>query len=94
MGVSLRGARFVDLYLLHFNAGKAYLEAGFNAKPAPSADACASRLLSSAKVRALLAVRAKAMFDRMVEGQDRLMQAYSFTAFGDPRELAAELADV
>lgn len=88
MGLTLREARFVDLYLLSFNASRSYVEAGFSAKPGPSAEACSSRLLGTAKVQAFLRVRAKAMFDRMGEEQDKLIRSYTYTAYADPRELS------
>ena len=86
-GLPIRAARFIDIYLSTMKAAESYVEAGYTAKNANTAAACASRLLSSAKGRAYLAKRAKAMFERNEEEQDRLLQSFSFTAYADPREL-------
>jgi phage terminase small subunit len=86
-GLSIRAARFVDLYLATMNAGQAYIEAGYTAKTPEVARACASRLLTNANARHYLAVRSKAMFDRLEQEQDRLLQSFTFTAYADPREL-------
>lgn len=86
-GLSVRAALCIDIYLATMNAGQAYIEAGYTAKTRQVAQVCASQLLSSPKGRAYLAKRAKAMFDRVEEEQDRLLQAFSFTAYADPREL-------
>jgi phage terminase small subunit len=86
-GLSVREARFVDLYLLTFNAGRAYIEAGYTAKSAATARACASRLLTNANVRTYLAQRTEAMFQNLAEQQSALMRALTFTAYADPREL-------
>lgn len=60
-GLSVREARFIDLYLLTHRVEQSYIEAGFNAKAGPSAQACVSRLLSSAKSRAYRVKRSEAM---------------------------------
>ncbi len=88
MGCTPRQARFVDLYLaLEFNATKAYREAGFVVKSDAVAAVNASRMLGTAKVRSLLAARAKAMMERTEAEQDRLMLTLTSAAFVDPNEL-------
>lgn len=87
MGLSVREANFIDYYLACLNGEKAYIQAGFNSKPGPSAQACASRLLNSAKVQPFLCKRMKAMLDRNEVEQDRLLTTFTNVAFADPREL-------
>jgi phage terminase small subunit len=90
MGCTLRQARFVDLYLaLSFNGTQAYIEAGYSAKTENVAACCAAKLLRIANVRDYLAVRAKAMFDRVEAEQDRLMRTLTAVAFADPNELVS-----
>ena len=86
-GLTVREARFIDIYLLTHRVEQSYIEAGFKAKAGPSAQACASRLLSSAKSRAYLAKRSKAMFEDLAAEQSRLMRNLTDTAYSDPREL-------
>ena len=86
-GLTVREARFVDLYLQTFRVGEAYIQAGYNVRPGPSAQACGSRLLSSAKARAYLTARTKAMFARIEEEQDSVLRALVYVAYADPREL-------
>jgi len=88
-GLSVRSARFIDLYLSTLDAGSAYTESGFTAKSRYVAQVAASRLLNSVKGRAYLAKRAKAMFERAEGEQDRLMRTLTFAAFADPNELVA-----
>ncbi len=88
LGCTVREARFIDNYLVLFNAEQAYLAAGFNAKPGASAQAAASRLLSSVKLKPLLAKRTKAVLDRSEEERDRLIESFTLTAYGDVRELS------
>ncbi|RZI65334.1 MAG: terminase small subunit [Variovorax sp.] len=86
-GLTVREAQFVDLYLQIFRVGEAYVEAGYNVRPGPSAQACGSRLLSSAKARAYLTARTKAMFARIEEEQDNVLRTLVYVAYADPREL-------
>ena len=90
MGCTPREALFVAHYLMHgLNGTTAYMEAGFRARTPNVAAVEASRLLRKPKVRAYLAVRAKAMFDRISEEQDRVLQVLTFVAFADPNELVS-----
>lgn len=86
-GLTIREALFVDRYLLTHRVEQSYLEAGFKAKPGPSAQAAGSRLLSSVKCRAYIAKRSKAMFEDIADEQSRLMRALTDTAYGDSREI-------
>lgn len=86
-GLSVRAARCIDIYLATFNAGQAYVEAGYTAKTPDVANANASRLIASDKGRAYLSKRAKAMFDRAELEQDRALMLLRLVAFGDAREL-------
>lgn len=88
-GLSIRAARFIDIYLFTFNATRAYVEAGYTAKNTNVAAASASALLSSPKGRAYLAKRSKAMLDRAEEEQDKLMRTLTFTAYADANELVS-----
>jgi len=72
-GLTLRQARFVDLYLADTegNASRAYVGAGFRAKNPKTAWACASRLLGDAKVQGSLARRrAKTVAALDIERED------------------------
>lgn len=86
-GLTIREARFIDLYLGTWKVGQSYIEAGYNVKDAYVGAACGSRLLNGAKARKYLAMRAKAMFARMEEEQDRLMLVHTQVAYADPNEL-------
>lgn len=88
-GLSVRAARCIDLYLISFNASRAYIEAGYTAKSTNVANANASRLIASDKGRAYLAKRARAMFDRAELEQDRVLNLLRCVAFGDVNELVS-----
>lgn len=87
MGLTPREAKFVDLYLIGFNGERSYIEAGFGAKAGPSAQAAASRLLGSVKVKHFLAKQIKGMIARTEQQQDTLMRSLTLQAFADAREL-------
>lgn len=56
-GLSVRAARFIDLYLATHKVGESYIEAGFVVKSLAVAQACGSRTLSLAKPRAVLEIK-------------------------------------
>ena len=87
MGLTIREARFIDLYLATWNVGQSYQDAGFSCKNLLVACACGSRLLNGAKSRAYLASKIKGMIARTEQQQDTLMRSLTLQAFADAREL-------
>ena len=76
--------RFADEYLIDLNAAAAYKRAGYVAE-GNSAEACASRLLSNAKVATSVQERMKQREKRTEITQDRVLAEYAKLAFLDPR---------
>jgi len=73
-----RRQRFVDEYLLHLNATKAAIAAGYSKKTAPSQGA---RLLKDAKVAAAIQAAKDARAARVDITQDRVLQELGLLAF-------------
>jgi phage terminase small subunit len=88
-GLSIRAARFVDIFLHSFNASQAYVEAGYSAKNSNVARTCAAQLLARPSARAYLSKRAAAMFDRLEQQQDTVLRTLWLTALADPNELVS-----
>lgn len=86
-GLSMKEIAFVDTFLTCYNATKAWMEVYPTSNP-KTAQSNASYCLSKDKIRAYLAKRAKAAFDRTEEAQDKLIQLYLMQAYGDANELA------
>lgn len=87
MGLSVREARFVEIYLGTHRVGQSYIDAGFTPKNMNVACAAGSRLLSGVKCRAYVAKRTKEMFARLEESQDRLIRTTIDVAYTDVNEL-------
>lgn len=85
-GLTMKEIAFIETYLTCYNATKAWMEVYPTNKPR-TAQSSASDCLSKPKIRAYLAKRAKAAFDRTEEAQDRLIQLYIMQAYGDANEL-------
>lgn len=86
-GLSIRAARFCDIYLSTFVAYTAYTEAGYTAKSAQVAQVCASKLLATAKARKYLALKAKDVLSRVEAEQDKLVLVTTGVAYADVNEL-------
>lgn len=85
-----RWERFAREYIVDRNATRAYLAAGFRPKSSRVAEACASRLLSTAKVQALVRQLSQETAKRLdLEAEDVLREAMRIGLF-DPRRLFAE----
>lgn len=87
LGLTPREAMFVDHYLTHYNATRAYRDADYTAKNDNVAAVEACRLLRKPKIAQYLAAKMKMMFERVEEEQDRLLMTYTLVAYGDPNEL-------
>ncbi len=75
-----RQAAFVREYVVDFNATQAAIRAGYSAK---SAEACASRLLTNAKVAAAIQEAKASVCKRAELTTDRIVQELERIAFGD-----------
>lgn len=93
LGLVVRDALFADIYLTHFNASRAYLEAGFESKSDGATSVAASRLLRRPNVAEYLRRRGKAMIDRVEDEQDKLLTVLTYTAYADPNELVEHRLD-
>lgn len=85
-GMDPQHVQFVDEYLRTYNQTKAYM-AVYNVQSAGGACASAHRLLNSAKVRALMALRIKVLFEKSEDLQTRVLEQLVAVAFADPNEL-------
>lgn len=76
--------RFCDNYLIHFNASKAAIQAGYSDKTAAQQ---ASRLLTKVKVQEYLTIRKMELSEKLQYSQERTLQEIARLAFGDIRKL-------
>lgn len=76
--------RFCDNYLIHFNAAKAAVQAGYSAKTAAQQ---ASRLLTKVKVQEYLQSRKEKIAEKLQYSQERTMLEIARIAFSDIRKL-------
>lgn len=92
MGLKLQEAIFVEQYLTHFNQTRAYQESHpeSNYKTARTAGA---RKMREPHIVAYRDARMKALFERAEAEQDRLLRAYTMTAYADPNELVEHRRD-
>ncbi|MEW5709819.1 MAG: terminase small subunit [Pseudomonadota bacterium] len=82
--------RFAREYMIDHNATRAYKAAGYQPKNDRVAEACASRLLSSDKVQALIAEFSREVAEKLeLKTEDVLREAMRI-AFCDPRRLFDE----
>jgi phage terminase small subunit len=86
MALTDKQRRFVDEYLIDFNATAAYKRAGYVAK-GNAAEAAASRLLSNVKVQAYLAERQQALQQRTEITQEMVLRRWWEIATADPNDL-------
>lgn len=93
LGLSVQDAVFADIYLTHFNATRAYREAGFESPSDNGAAAAASKLTRRPNVAEYLRRRGKAMIDRVEDEQDKLLTVLTYTAYADPNELMEHRLD-
>jgi phage terminase small subunit len=76
--------RFCDNYLIHFNAAKAAVQAGYSAKTAAQQ---ASRMLTKVKVQEYLQSRKEKIAEKLQYSQERTMLEIARIAFSDIRGL-------
>ncbi|WP_162502947.1 terminase small subunit [Azotobacter chroococcum] len=77
---------FCEVYLTCYNGTRAWMVV-YGAKNENSASSCAHEYLRKPEIRAYLAKRMKAMFERTEEAADRLIQQLQYAAYGDINEL-------
>jgi phage terminase small subunit len=78
--------RFAAEYCVDLNATAAYRRAGYNAR-GNAAEACASRLLSNAKVQQAIREKEKITAKRLEVNTENVLRATSAHAFSDIRKL-------
>ena len=81
-----RQQRFAAEYCVDLNAAAAYRRAGYNAR-GNAAEACASRLLSNAKVQQAIQEKEKIAAKRLEVTTENVVRATSALAFSDIRKL-------
>lgn len=86
-GLDARQAKFVDLWLVTYDARQSYKDAGFACKNDNAASAGASRLLSKVKHHPYMQARQVELFARTADVQNQLIATYHAASFADPREL-------
>jgi phage terminase small subunit len=84
--LTLKQQRFAAEYCVDLNATAAYRRAGYNAR-GNAAEACASRLLSNAKVQEIIREREKVAARRLEVSAENLLREVSALAFSDIRKL-------
>jgi phage terminase small subunit len=85
-GLTLKQQRFAAEYCVDLNATAAYKRAGYNAR-GNAAEACASRLLSNAKVQEAVQEKEKIAASRLVIISENVLREASALAFSDIRKL-------
>lgn len=86
-GLDARQAKFVDLWLVTYDARQSYKDAGFACKNDNAASAGASRLLRKVKHHPYMLARQVELFARTADVQNQLIATYHAASFADPREL-------
>jgi phage terminase small subunit len=84
--LTLKQQRFAAEYCVDLNATAAYKRAGYNAR-ANAAEACASRLLSNAKVQHAIQEKEKIAASRLEVNTENVLREASAIAFSDIRKL-------
>ncbi|WON75315.1 terminase small subunit [Nitrosospira sp. Is2] len=84
--LTLKQQRFANEYCIDLNATAAYVRAGYNAR-GNAAEACASRLLSNAKVQQAIQEKEKIAASRLEASTENVLRATSALAFSDIRRL-------
>ncbi|MBA4143962.1 MAG: terminase small subunit [Nitrosospira sp.] len=85
-GLTLKQQRFANEYCIDLNATAAYRRAGYNAR-GDAAEACASRLLSNAKVQRAVQEKEKIAAKRLEVTSENILRETSALAFSDIRKL-------
>jgi hypothetical protein len=86
MALTDKQRRFVDEYLIDFNASAAYKRAGYAAK-GNAAEVNAARLLRNAQVQAYLSERQKTLQERTEITQEMVLKRWWEIATADPNDL-------
>ncbi|MFC0204719.1 terminase small subunit [Novosphingobium soli] len=86
MKLNAKQQRFVEEYLVDFNATAAYIRAGYAAR-GNSAEASASKLLRNHKVQQAIAAGQAALSERTEISQDMVLERWWKIATADPNEL-------
>lgn len=89
-GLTHRQERFVDCYLEHLDASRAYREAGYKARTKSAIWTGACEILRNPKVQAALAKKRAAIERRTEISQDQVRMELAKIAFFDPRRLFDE----
>ena len=84
--LTLKQQRFANEYCVDLNATAAYRRAGYNAR-GNAAEACASRLLSNAKVQQAIQQKEKIAASRCEVNTENVLREASALAFSDIRKL-------
>ncbi|PTR14369.1 phage terminase small subunit [Nitrosospira sp. Nsp2] len=84
--LTLKQQRFANEYCIDLNATAAYVRAGYNAR-GNAAEACASRLLSNAKVQQAIQEKEKIAVSWLEANTENVLRATSALAFSDIRKL-------
>jgi phage terminase small subunit len=84
--LTLKQQRFANEYCVDLNATAAYRRAGYTAR-GNAAEACASRLLSNAKVQQAIQEKEKIAAKRLEVNSENVLRATSALAFSDIRKL-------
>lgn len=84
--LTLKQQRFAAEYCVDLNATAAYRRAGYKAR-GNAAEACASRLLSNAKVRQAIQEKEKIVASRCEVNTENVLREASALAFSDIRKL-------
>lgn len=84
--LTLKQQRFANEYCVDLNATAAYRRAGYNAR-GNAAEACASRLLSNAKVQQAIQQKEKIAARRCEVNTENVLREASALAFSDIRKL-------
>ncbi len=84
--LTLKQKRFAAEYCVDLNATAAYRRAGYNAQ-GNAAEACASRLLSNAKVQQAIQQKEKIAASRLEVNSENVLHATAALAFSDIRKL-------
>src|SRR5687768_7817859 len=86
IALTLKQQRFAAEYCVDLNATAAYKRAGYNAR-GNAAEACASRLLSKAKVQQAIHEKEKTVARRCEITAENTLREASALAFSDIRKL-------
>jgi phage terminase small subunit len=89
-GLTIRERAFADLYLIDQNGSAAYVRAGYTARNENVAAACASRLLTRAKVKKYIELRMKALHDKFAITQERVLGELARMAYVNVQDLFDE----